>query len=50
MRALAARGDTFMPDIHADEPQERKPDQLVFGDGERSADRSRAAAVDEVPW
>jgi hypothetical protein len=41
-----------MPDIHEDEPKARKPDRLVFGDGEgsaRSADRSRGAAVDGAP-
>jgi hypothetical protein len=37
-----------MPDIRADEPEARKTDRLVFGDGEgsaRSADGARPVAL-----
>ena len=32
----------LMPDIHEDEPKARKPDRLVFGDGEGSGRRPHA--------
>jgi hypothetical protein len=38
----------LMPDIHADEPEPREPERLVFGDDEgsaRAADRSRASRL-----
>jgi hypothetical protein len=41
-----------MPDIRADEPEARKTDRLVFGDGEGSARSADGAPrrADAAPW